>query len=82
VGDVHVLTDLAAEAGADTTGLKAFLLSEQGTEAVNQQLARAPDLGIAGVPGYLLGGGFLLPGAQNEETIKKIVSRAKVRFAS
>ena len=80
VGDADVLVDLAAEAGAETAGLKAFLLSEQGTDAVNAQLARAPDLGIAGVPGYLLGGGFLLPGAQSEETITKIVTRAKERF--
>ena len=80
VGDADVLVDLAAEAGAETAGLKAFLLSAQGTDAVNAQLARAPDLGIAGVPGYLLGGGFLLPGAQSEETITKIVTRAKERF--
>ncbi len=82
VGDVDVLVDLAAEAGAETAGLMAFLLSEQGTDAVNRQLARAPDLGIAGVPGYLMGGEFLLPGAQSEETITKIVTRAKARFAN
>jgi predicted DsbA family dithiol-disulfide isomerase len=80
VGNADVLVDLAAEAGAETAGLKAFLLSEQGTDAVKAQLARAPDLGIAGVPGYLLGGSFLLPGAQSEETITKIVTRAKERF--
>jgi predicted DsbA family dithiol-disulfide isomerase len=81
IGDVDVLVDLAAEAGAKIEGLRAFLVSNRGTDAVNEQLARAPDLGIAGVPGYWLGGGFLLPGAQSEETISKIVTRAKVRFA-
>ncbi len=80
LGEADVLVDLAARAGAETTGLKAFLLSEQGTDAVNAQLARAPDLGIAGVPGYWLGGRFLLPGAQSEATICKIVTRAKERF--
>ena len=82
VGDADVLVDLAAEAGVEIAGLMAFLLSEQGTDAVNAQLARAPDLGIAGVPGYLMGGSFLLPGAQSEETITKIVTRAKARFAN
>jgi len=80
VGDVDVLVDLAAEAGAKIEGLSDFLSSDQGADAVNKQLGRAPDLGIAGVPGFWLGGGFLLPGAQSEETIAKIVTRAKVRF--
>ena len=80
VGDVDVLVDLAAEAGAKIEGLSDFLSSDQGADAVNKQLGRAPDLGIAGVPGFWLGDGVLLPGAQSEETIAKIVTRAKVRF--
>jgi len=83
VGDVDVLIDLATEAGANSVdGLRAYLLSDKGTSEVHEQLSRAPELDIAGVPGYWLGGRFLLPGAQSEDTIAKVITRAKDRFGS
>ena len=43
-------------------------------------LDRAVDLGVSGVPCYLLGGSFQLPGAQTTEVISQFVQRAKERL--
>jgi predicted DsbA family dithiol-disulfide isomerase len=40
------------------------------------------DLGVSGVPGYVMGGSYLLPGAQDTETMQAIIQRAKIRFSS
>ena len=57
------------------------LVSEYAVDEVASQLQRATELGVSGVPGYLLGGGFLLPGAQSVDTMQQIIARAKVRLA-
>jgi predicted DsbA family dithiol-disulfide isomerase len=49
---------------------------------VDRQLQRAIELGVSGVPGYVMGGGYLLPGAQSVETMQAIILRAKTKFAS
>ena len=41
------------------------------------QLGRAADLGITGVPCYLLAGRFTLPGAQTEDVMVQFIERAK-----
>lgn len=48
---------------------------------VNAQSERAIELGVSGVPGYIMGGSYLLPGAQSVETMQAIIGRAKTRFA-
>ena len=46
-------------------------------EEIDVQLHRATELGVSGVPGYVMGGAYLLPGAQSVETMRAIISRAK-----
>jgi predicted DsbA family dithiol-disulfide isomerase len=81
VGDIDVLIRLAEEAEIADRDLREYLLSSGGTQEVNKQLARAPDLDIVGVPSYLMQRRFLLPGAQSEDTIAKIITRAKIKLA-
>ena len=49
---------------------------------LDTQLERGLDLGVSGVPGYVMGGGYLLPGAQSVDTMQAIVQRAKTKFSS
>ncbi|MFI6292289.1 DsbA family protein [Nonomuraea sp. NPDC050790] len=60
VGDAEVLAKLAAEAGVSDDG--------GGTAEVDEQLARARQLGITGVPLFLFEGQFAVSGAQPYET--------------
>lgn len=81
VGDLATLIRLAAGVGLDAGEVEAALVSEYAVDEVASQLQRATELGVSGVPGYLLGGGFLLPGAQSVDTMQQIIARAKVRLA-
>ena len=53
-----------------------------GALRLDAQLERGLDLGVSGVPGYVMGGSYLLPGAQDTETMQAIIQRAKIRFSS
>ena len=80
VGDIHTLAGIGAQVGLDPKETHKLLAGDFALEEVQQQLQRAPDLGVVGVPGYVLGGGFLLPGAQSVDTMQQIITRAKLRF--
>lgn len=82
VGSLDVLADLAAAAGLERAAVEEFLHSDALLDSVQQQLARAPELGISGVPGYYLANAFLLPGAQTSEVMAQILARVKDRLAS
>ena len=77
VGDDAVLAEAAQQAGLDGEKVAAFLAGDDGVEGVRAQLGRAADLGIAGVPCYLLAGRFTLPGAQTEDVMAQFIERAK-----
>ena len=80
LGDLTTLTRLAAGVGLDSAKVEAALISDFAADEVAMQLQRATEVGVSGVPGYLLGGGFLLPGAQSVDTMQQIIARAKVRL--
>ena len=80
VGDIDTLAGIGAQVGLDPKETHKLLAGDFALEEVQRQLQRAPDLGVVGVPGYVLGGGFLLPGAQSVDTMQQIITRAKLRF--
>lgn len=77
IGDSAVLVQAAQQAGLAGEQAAAFLAGSNGTQEVRTQLDRAADLGIAGVPCYLLAGRFTLPGAQTEDVMVQFIERAK-----
>ena len=87
VGDETVLIELAVKQGLSAAAAK-DVLSDQGKrrgqleQELDIQLARATELGVSGVPGYVMGGAYLLPGAQSAETMHAIIARAKTKFSS
>ncbi len=87
VGDRSVLKDIAAPLDLNAEAQEGIFsgLGEVGAALdaeVDEQLQRATELGVSGVPGYVMGGGYLLPGAQSVETMQAIILRAKTKFAS
>lgn len=87
VGDPTVLGALAEPFGfsADATDGVLHGSGEQGAQYdadLNQQLERGLELGVSGVPGYVMAGGYLLPGAQSVDTMLAIIQRAKVKFGT
>lgn len=81
VGSLDELVRLSERIGLDGTAVRSFLSGNEATDEVNEQLARAPELGISGVPGYYLANAFLLPGAQTAEVMGQIIERVKTKLA-
>ena len=82
VGDHATLVDLATQVGLPSAAASDYLEADQALAEVQTQLARAPELGISGVPGYYLANAFLLPGAQTSEVMGQIITRVKDRLAT
>lgn len=82
VGDQAALCEQAEQVGLSAHDVGDFLASDAELDEIRQQLERAPEIGISGVPGYYLAEGFLLPGAQTSETMGQIIGRVKERLAS
>jgi len=77
VGDVSQLMTAAKQVGLPVEPLRVYLAENQGLQEIDEQRERAADLGLSGVPGYYLADRFLLPGAQDKETMKQIIQRVK-----
>ena len=67
IGDAEVLAAIAAGAGMDGPGVARLLASDADAEAVHEadRLARAR--GIKGVPCFIIGGEYVVTGAQTPE---------------
>ena len=68
VGEADALISLAAGAGLDAAAVGRFLQTKDGVDAVRQEEARGRQLGIRGVPYFVLNGKTVVSGAQPVET--------------
>lgn len=69
LGDAETLAELAGEAGLDAAEVRAYLASGQGVAELEQQLGRARQLGITGVPFFLFEETWGVSGAQPTEVL-------------
>ena len=75
------LIEAAERSGIDGAQAAQHLDGDAGADRVREQLERAVELGVSGVPSYLLAGRFTLPGAQTPEVMGRFIQRAKERLA-
>lgn len=68
IGEAEVLVSLAGRAGLDGAAVGRFLQSHDGIEVVRQEEAHGRQLGIRGVPYFVLNGKTVVSGAQPVET--------------
>ncbi|MDQ1358144.1 MAG: hypothetical protein QOG44_2517 [Acidimicrobiaceae bacterium] len=76
ISDRDVLVTLAAEAGLDAQEARAVLDSERYTAEVRQDEATARELGISGVPFFVLGGRIGVSGAQPADVLLGALDKA------
>jgi predicted DsbA family dithiol-disulfide isomerase len=67
IGDKNVLAEIATEVGLDPAAARDFLSSAEETEAVLAEDVHARQLGIGGVPCFIVDGRYALSGAQEPE---------------
>ncbi len=75
IGEAEVLVSLAGRAGLDGAAVGRFLQSDDGIEAVRQEEARGRQLGIRGVPHFVLNGKTAVSGAQTVETFVSAIEQ-------
>ena len=73
VADPDVLADVAAEVGLDRERTRAFLASDEGTDAVQALIERAQRLGIRAVPTFVFNGESAVQGAQPADTFRRVL---------
>ncbi len=76
VGDHEVLADLAAELGLDRAETLQRLAGDEGREEVNVEIAAAQEIGVTGVPTFILIGRYGVVGAQPTEVFTRAIRQA------
>lgn len=76
IGDEETLADLAAEAGLERSEALAALRSGDFAEDVRADIATAGELGIRGVPFFVLDGAYAVSGAQPLEVFLNALNTA------
>jgi predicted DsbA family dithiol-disulfide isomerase len=76
IGDAETLVRLAAEVGLPTDEAKAVLTSGTYTEAVRAEEREATELGITGVPFFVVDRRYGVSGAQPAEVLLGVLDRA------
>ena len=76
IGDREVLTRLAREVGLDEAEVTEVLASERYVRDVREDEALARELGISGVPFFVLGGRLGVSGAQPVEVLLQALEQA------
>jgi predicted DsbA family dithiol-disulfide isomerase len=76
IGEREVLVRLAAEAGLDAEDVRATLASDTYAREVRADEQQAAQLGINGVPFFVLGGRYAVSGAQPAELLLRALTQA------
>jgi predicted DsbA family dithiol-disulfide isomerase len=82
IGVTDELAEAAVTAGLDATEVAEVLAGDRFAEAVRADEARAQELGVTGVPFFLIDGKFAIPGAQSVERFGLGLDRAWEKGAS
>ncbi len=75
ISDHAVLVEAAKEAGMDGELVAQLLASDADKDAIREEDMMAREMGITGVPGFLIDQKFLIPGAQDTQDIVRIIAK-------
>ena len=73
IGNQTVLEDIAGEAGMDRAVVRRLLSGTTDATVVAEDCEAARDMGVTGVPTFVLGGRYVLAGAQPVETWTRLI---------
>lgn len=75
--DIEVLAGYAAQAGLDRAATAAFLRSDEGADMIRAADAEAREVGIEGVPFFIVNRTIGLSGAQDPEVLLQAMQQAR-----
>jgi predicted DsbA family dithiol-disulfide isomerase len=79
IGERETLVRLAGEVGLDPGACSDILAGDRYAEEVRADEREAAELGVTGVPFFVVDGRFGIPGAQDADTILDVLRRAWTR---
>lgn len=75
LGDIEVLVDAAVEAGMDGTIVRDLLNSDRDLDLISAEDARAREMGVSGVPFFIIDEKYALSGAQDSSVILQVIEQ-------
>lgn len=75
IGQDAVLTDLATEVGLDAQALQADLNAERYAGEVQRDIKHAQQMGVSGVPFFVIEGKYGVSGAQSAQTFTEVLDQ-------
>ncbi|WP_443945217.1 DsbA family oxidoreductase [Pedobacter sp. AW1-32] len=75
IGELSILLDIAAEIGLDRSETENMLSGEEFKEAVRYDLYEAQNIGVRGVPFFVLDRKFAISGAQPVDAFKEALTK-------
>jgi predicted DsbA family dithiol-disulfide isomerase len=76
LGDRAVLCDVAGQAGMDSELVEELLASDADRDLVLKEIAIAQEMGVSGVPAFVIDNRFLLIGAQDKAVLLRAIDKA------
>lgn len=76
IGDTQVLADAAAECGLDGALVSQLLEGDQDKDAVQNEISTAQQMGVTGVPCFILDKRFAVMGAQPPASLAQVIRQA------
>ena len=76
IGDHETLVDIADSAGLRGEIVRELLPTDSERESVEQEIASAQEIGVTGVPTFIIDERYAVVGAQSTETILKAIHQA------
>lgn len=77
IGEIDTLVEVAAEAGLDADETRAYLESDTGTDQVKAEDQLARDIGIQGVPCFIINRKYAVSGAQDPSVLLQIFEQVR-----
>ncbi len=75
VGNIDVVLDCAEGVGLDRASLEKYLNEGHGATEVRDDIQRALDMEITGVPCFVIDGRYMIPGAQDVDVFEQVLER-------
>ncbi len=82
IGDAETLVALAIDAGMEAAAARAALAADPGGSAIHGETLRAHQIGISGVPCFVIGGRFAIAGAQEKEVLERLLDLAAIEASA
>ena len=82
IGKHEVLVEAAKEAGMDASVVASLLATDKDRDEVTKEIATAQEMGVSGVPCFIIDNKFAVMGAQEPDAIVQAVRQASEQAAT